>query len=171
MYLKVARKSDRRREKRALALNSGGDLSHYHRRRRGSIWLCLQVSSHGDEGEREGGRGEELFVVRVWAPPPTAETEKLHAIIEMCRSYDEVYCDCLVSFFSAWKLTTQRLNGSSCLCLAAKYVLAFSFRASWHSFVRGCTGCGIGFCRMFSWRVTDHRPLFDWTAQQHHTIC
>ena len=68
----TARKSDLgHEEERTLWLNKAGDLSHYDERR-GFIWLCLQVTSHGDEPPMREGRGEGPGVVcradAMWAP-------------------------------------------------------------------------------------------------------
>ena len=58
----TARKSDlgHEEERTLWLLNKAGDLSHYDEGR-GFIWLCLQVTSHGDEGGEREGPGQELF--------------------------------------------------------------------------------------------------------------
>ena len=62
---------------------------------RGFIWLCLQVTSHGDEGGE--GRGRELFAARRRdVGSAVAQTEKLHAVIEMGSPLNSNFC-------AAWK--------------------------------------------------------------------
>ena len=90
----TARKSDlgHEEERTLWLLNKAGDLSHYDEGR-GFIWLCLQVTSHGDEGRERGGAGSCLPRRR---DVGAAQTEKLHAVIEMGSPLNSNFCP-------AWK--------------------------------------------------------------------
>ena len=61
---------------------------------RGFIWLCLQVTSHGDEGGRRGAGS--CLPRRRDVGANVAQTEKLHAVIEMGSPLHSNFCP-------AWK--------------------------------------------------------------------
>ena len=76
------------------------------------------MSLHGDEGG-EGGAREGMGVVCCSSVGAAAETDKLHAIIEMRPP-------CAILIFLSMKALDD------CLCPLAKYVLCSHFRSVHH---------------------------------------